>query len=196
MPKRPFDPIIQQEVEASLAIVREGGTLLYPTDTIWGIGCDATKVASIQKVAALKQRPIAKTFLVLVADDAMLNRYVEDVPELAWDLMDCAEKPLTIIYPNPRNLAPELAAEDGSLGIRVVKDPFCQRLLHKLGAPLVSTSANVSGTPSPASFSHIAPKILEGVDYVVNLRQQERKAASASSIIKLDLNGEIRIIRE
>ncbi|MGD1848700.1 MAG: L-threonylcarbamoyladenylate synthase [Salibacteraceae bacterium] len=184
------------EIGKAVETLDTGGTLLYPTDTIWGLGSDATRVEAIEKVASLKDRPIAKTFLVLVADDAMLNRYVEEVPALAWDLIDLSEKPLTIIYSNPVNLPEVLLAEDGSLGIRIVKDIFCQRLIQKLGRPIVSTSANRSGMPSPQSFADIDSLILDGVDYVVNLRQQEKQTSGASSIIKLALNGEIKIIRE
>ncbi|MEM9022855.1 MAG: L-threonylcarbamoyladenylate synthase [Bacteroidota bacterium] len=187
---------MQEEIANSIRALNEGQTLLYPTDTVWGIGCDATNEAAVRKVMALKQRDDSKSMIVLVSDDAMLNRYVEEVPAIAWDLLDLEDKPLTIIYSGARQLAPSVVAEDGSVGIRMVQEPFCQALLRKFRKPIVSTSANISGSPTPGSFAAIEPAILEGVDYVVNLRQQEQGAARPSGILKIATNGEVQIIRK
>jgi L-threonylcarbamoyladenylate synthase len=184
-----------EELKKAQEVLYQGGLILYPTDTIWGIGCDATNEAAVKRVYELKQRVDSKAMLILVDSPAKLQFYVREVPEVAWDLVDLAEKPLTIIYPGARNLAPNLLAEDGSVGIRLTKELFSRGLCERFRKAIVSTSANVSGAPSPKNFAEIAPEIVNGVDYVVNYRQDEQSAATPSSIIKLGLSGQIQIIR-
>lgn len=186
---------MREEIQQSLSVLREGGLILYPTDTVWGIGCDASNPEAVKKVYDLKNRPDSKALITLVASEIMLERTVIDMPDIAWDLIDTAEKPLTIIYQEVKGLAHNAIAEDGSCAIRLPKDNFCQQLVQRLGKPLISTSANTSGTPTPQSFQDIEPSILSGVDYVVNLRQQEECKNTSSSIILLKNNGEIKIIR-
>lgn len=186
---------MQTEIEAALKVLETGGTILYPTETIWGIGCDATNVSAIQKVFEIKNRPAEKNLILLVDGDQMLMRYVSDVPALAWELIEMTEKPLTIIYEKPYHLPPELIAADNTIGIRITTDPFCKALIRKLKKPLVSTSANISGEKSPGIFAEISEKIKKSVDHIVNLRQEETKKNAASSIIRLKNNGEISIIR-
>ncbi len=186
---------MKTEIENALLILKKGGIILYPTDTVWGIGCDATNADAIDKIYALKQRVESKSMICLVTDFKMLNEYVQDVPEVAYDILKFADKPTTIIYDNPIRVAENLIAEDNSLAIRVVKDDFCKLLIKKLRKPLVSTSANVSGAKTPMSFSEIPKAILEGVDYVVNL-QQKSKSGKPSSIIKLKNDGSVSVIRK
>lgn len=183
-----------EEINQSLATLKRGGLLLYPTDTIWGIGCDATNPASIQKVYDLKQRDESKALICLVSDFKMLNQFVEEVPEVAYDILKYAVKPTTIIYDNPIRVAENLVAEDNSLAIRVVQDEFCKKLIRKFRRPIVSTSANISGAVSPTTFQEIATEILEGVDYVVNLHRS-RNNGKASAIIKLKTDGRVQVIR-
>ncbi len=183
------------EVEKSIGILKKGGTILYPTDTVWGIGCDATNEEAIRKVYALKQREESKALICLVSDFKMLQQFVEEVPEVAYDILKYAQKPTTIIYDKPIRIANNLVANDNTLAIRVVRNAFCQQLIKKLKRPLVSTSANISGGPTPKSFNEIDPLILNNVDYVVNLHQ-ERKSAKPSSIIKLSNDGLVKVIRK
>ena len=187
---------MDEDIKNALEVLRKGGTILYPTDTVWGIGCDARNKDAVAKVFRIKQRAEYKSMVTLVCDEAMLNRYVKEVPEVAWELLENADKPLTIIYPDARLLADNVIAADGSVGIRMVKDPFCHTLIHKFGKPIVSTSANISGEEAPASFSEIKLDILNRVDYVVNWRQKEKISAQPSSIIKVAMNGEFKIIRK
>lgn len=187
---------LEKELNNSIEIIKNQGVIVYPTDTIWGLGCDATDEAAVKKVFEIKGRQEDKSVIVLVSDDRMLLRYVKEVPEMAWELMKYSERPMTIIYPEGKNLANGVIAQDGTIAIRVVKDEFCQKLIQKLGKPLVSTSANKSGEPSPKSFRHISPTILDAVDYVVNLRQNETGSASPSSIVQLGMKGEVKIIRK
>ena len=182
------------EINNCNKVLQEGGLILYPTDTVWGIGCDATNAEAIEKIYQLKNRPGAKALICLVSDFKMLNQFVEEVPEVAYDILKYAAKPTTIIYDNPIRIAENLVAEDNSLGIRVAKDPFCKQLIKKFRKPIVSTSANLSGEKTPTNFSEISPAILEGVDYVVNL-QRNKKTASPSSIIKLKTDGTVTVIR-
>ncbi|MBO6078069.1 MAG: threonylcarbamoyl-AMP synthase [Bacteroidaceae bacterium] len=185
-----------EDVKRAVQVMREGGIILYPTDTIWGIGCDASNSAAVRRIFALKQRSDSKSMLSLIDSDAKLGYYVPDIPDVAYDLMDLAEKPLTIIYDNVRHMAPELIAEDGSAGIRVTKEAFSKELCRRLGGAVVSTSANISGQPSAANFSEIADVIKQGVDYVVEYRQTEQTRAVASGIIKLGSGGLVKVIRE
>ena len=186
---------MREEIQQALSILREGGLILYPTDTVWGIGCDASNPEAVKKIYNLKNRADSKSFVTLVPSELMLERTVIDIPDIAWDLIDAAEKPLTIIYQEVKGIAHNAVAEDGSCAIRLPKDNFCQQLVKRLRKPLISTSANTSGTPTPQSFQDIEPSILSGVDYVVNLRQQEESKNIPSSIILLKKNGEIKIIR-
>ena len=176
--------------------MREGGVILYPTDTIWGIGCDATNEDAVRRVYEIKQRQDSKAMLVLVDSSVKVDFYVQDVPELAWDLIDLADKPLTIIYSGARNLAANLLAEDGSVGIRVTNEDFSKRLCQQFRKAVVSTSANISGQPSPRNFSEISEEVKSAVDYIVGYRQEEMSNPKPSSIIKLDKGGVIKIIRE
>lgn len=195
---------MEHEIQNALKVLRGGGTILYPTDTIWGIGCDATNEKAVGKIYNIKQREDKQGLIALVSDDGMLNRFVKDVPEMAWDLIGISnneddyeeEKPLTIIYDAGRGFAKNVLADDGSIGIRMVKDDFCQRMIHKFSKPVVSTSANISGTPAPQNFSEISDEIIKVVDYVVNWRQHENGNAKPSSIIRLKGNGEFQIIRQ
>ena len=176
--------------------MREGGVILYPTDTIWGIGCDATNEDAVRRVYEIKQRQDSKAMLVLVDSSVKVDFYVRDVPEVAWDLIDLADKPLTIIYSGARNLAANLLAEDGSVGIRVTNEDFSKRLCQQFRKAIVSTSANISGQPSPKNFSEISEEVKSAVDYIVGYRQEEMINPKPSSIIKLDKGGVIKIIRE
>ena len=176
--------------------MREGGVILYPTDTIWGIGCDATNEDAVRRVYDIKQRQDSKAMLVLVDSSVKVDFYVRDVPEVAWDLIDLADKPLTIIYSGARNLAANLLAEDGSVGIRVTNEDFSKRLCQQFRKAIVSTSANISGQPSPKNFSEISEEVKSAVDYIVGYRQEEMSNPKPSSIIKLDKGGVIKIIRE
>ena len=176
--------------------MREGGVILYPTDTIWGIGCDATNEDAVRRVYEIKQRQDSKAMLVLVDSSVKVDFYVQDVPEVAWDLIDLADKPLTGIYSGARNLAANLLAEDGSVGIRVTNEDFSKRLCQQFRKAVVSTSANISGQPSPRNFSEISEEVKSAVDYIVGYRQEEMSNPKPSSIIKLDKGGVIKIIRE
>lgn len=176
--------------------MNEGGVILYPTDTIWGIGCDATNEEAVRRVYQIKQRSDSKAMLVLVDSPVKVDFYVQDVPEVAWDLIEVADKPLTIIYSGARNLASNLIAEDGSVGIRVTNEEFSKHLCQQFRKAIVSTSANISGQPSPANYSEITEELKSMVDYVVGYRQEEMGHPKPYSIIKLDKGGVIKIIRE
>lgn len=174
----------------------QGGVILYPTDTIWGIGCDATNEEAVRRVYEIKQRADSKAMLVLVDSAVKVDFYVQDVPNVAWDLIELTTKPLTIIYSGARNLAPNLLADDGSVGIRVTNEEFSRRLCQQFRKAIVSTSANISGQPSPANFSEISEDIKSAVDYIVGYRQEEMGHPKPSSIIKLGKGGVVKIIRE
>jgi len=188
--------MIEKEVIKAGAILKAGGIILYPTDTIWGIGCDASRQESVRNIYRIKQRDDFKSMLVLVKDISMLKTYVESIPIQALEILDSAAKPTTIIYPMARNLAKNLLAPDGSVGIRITSDPFCSSLIAHTGKPIVSTSANISGEDSPGTFYQIHRSILEQVDYVVDWRRNETKAAVPSAIIKVEADGSITTIRE
>jgi L-threonylcarbamoyladenylate synthase len=187
--------MMDNEVRKAGAILKSGGTILYPTDTIWGIGCDATRQESVQNIYHIKQRADSKSMLVLVSGIAMLEEYIDRIPAQALEVIEKAEKPSTIIYPGARKLASNLMAADGSIGIRITSDPFCKKLIEFTGMPIVSTSANVSGEQAPSSFQKIKASIRQQIDYVVNWRQDETAASSPSAIIKLEEDGSITILR-
>ena len=176
--------------------MQEGGGSLYPTDTVWGLGCDATNPDAVRRVYEIKQRADSKAMLVLVDSPVKVDFYVQDVPDVAWDLIEVADKPLTIIYSGARNLAPNLLAEDGSVGIRVTGEDFSRRLCQQFRKAIVSTSANISGQPGAANFSEISDEVKSQVDYVVGFRQDDMSRPKPSSIIKLEKGGVIKIIRE
>lgn len=187
--------MIENEVKKAGAILQSGGTILYPTDTIWGIGCDASRQESVRKVYHIKQRADSKSMLVLVNGIVMLEDYIESISPGAREIIEKAVKPTTIIYPGARNLAENLLAPDGSIGIRITSDPFCRLLIETTGLPIVSTSANISGRQAPGTFQKIETYIHEQVDYVVNWRQEESAASSPSAIIRLEEDGSITTLR-
>ena len=182
-------------MEQIIQTLKSGGTILYPTDTIWGIGCDATNIDAIEKIFKNKKREKTKSMIILVESEKRLQDLV-DVPEMAWEIMDLSEKPVTIIYDHPRNLPKELLAEDGSVGIRLVKNDFLKKLISKLNKPLVSTSANFSGEKSPMKFSDISHEIVDAVDFVVEENQDKVSEYSGSSIIRVWSDGRVKVIRE
>ncbi len=186
---------MQNEINNALKLLKEGGLILYPTDTVWGIGCDADNPEAVKKVYKLKQREDTKALICLVADDRMLKKYVKRIPEVAYNILDVADNPITIIYDDAQNLAENLVAEDKTIAIRIPNDDFCFQLLRRFNGAIVSTSANISGQPTPKSFKEISPEVLKGVDYVVNLHR-EKICNKPSSIIKLSHDGIVKIIRE
>ena len=183
------------ELNQTIEILQSGGTILYPTDTIWGIGCDATNPEAIRKIFDIKKREPNKSLIILVESEKRLQDLV-DVPEMAWQIIDLSEKPVTIVYENPKNLPKELLAEDGSVGIRIVKNDYCKKLISKLNKPLVSTSANLSGQKSPMKFSDISEEIRKAVDYVVEDPDNKVSEFSGSSVIKVWNDNQIKILRE
>lgn len=186
---------LNSEVHKAFEVIQNGGIILYPTDTVWGIGCDATNAEAVEKIYALKQRAESKSMIVLMNGEKMMYNVFKEIPEAAWQIMDLSEKPTTLILDNPRNVAPNIIAEDKTLGVRLVKDPFCFKLMERMKKPLVSTSANISGMFTPKSFKEIAPEIIKGVDYVVNLHH-EKICKNPSTIIKLSLDHQVKIIRK
>ena len=186
---------MNEEINKTLQVLKNGGLILYPTDTVWGIGCDANNEEAVKKIYKLKQREDCKALICLVADDRMLKKYVKKVPDVALNIIDVTDKPTTIIYDDAQNLALNLIAEDGTIAIRIPDDEFCFQLCRRLNGAIVSTSANISGESTPKSFKEISPAILKGVDYVVNLHH-EKVCNKPSSIIKLSNNGTVKIIRE
>jgi L-threonylcarbamoyladenylate synthase len=186
---------VDKDIQQAVEVLRQGGTILYPTDTIWGIGCDATDEKAVRRVYKIKKREDKEGMLVLLDSKNLLPAYVE-VPDIAWELIEVAEHPLTIIYPGARNLAPSLFGSDGSVGIRIVRDSFCKRLIEQYKKPVVSTSANISGTVSPGTYAEISREIVNSVDYVVKYRQEDMTKTRPSGIIKLGLNGEVQVVRK
>ncbi|WP_108822264.1 L-threonylcarbamoyladenylate synthase [Dysgonomonas sp. Marseille-P4361] len=187
---------MNNDIKKAFDVLVAGGLILYPTDTIWGIGCDATNEEAVKKVYELKKRVDSKALITLLDNSVKLDYYIQDVPDIALDLIELSDKPLTIIYDNARNVATNLVAEDGSLAIRITKEKFSYELCKRFRKALVSTSANISGEPAPANFDEISEEIKNGVDYIVKYRQDDLSKAKASSIIKLGKNGEVKIIRE
>lgn len=183
------------DMNSALEVLKRGGIILYPTDTVWGIGCDATNQEAVRRIYDLKQRTDSKSMLVLVGSEGELQRTVEEVPEAAWMLIEAAVNPLTIIYDRPKGVAADLLAEDGSLGIRITKELFSRTLCQRLRHPLVSTSANVSGKKTPATFSEIDEEIINGVDYVVQYGRSDNTRHKPSNIIKVSDTGVVKVIR-
>lgn len=175
--------------------MKEGGIILYPTDTVWGIGCDAANEEAVRKIYELKKREDSKSMLVLVGSEGMLQRTVKDVPEIAWQLIEAAVNPMTIIYDHPTGVADCLKAEDGSLGIRITSEKFSRMLCERMRGPIVSTSANVSGKPTPMTFAEISSEIKNGVDYVCRFRQKEKASSKPSNIIKITRENIVKVIR-
>lgn len=185
----------REEIKQACDVLHRGGVILYPTDTVWGIGCDATNEEAVRRVYEIKRRADSKAMLVLVDSDVKVQGYIREVPTVAWDLIELAEKPLTIIYDGARNLAANLVADDGSVGMRVTREEFSRQLCFRFRKPIVSTSANISGEPSPRSFAEISEEIKQSVDYIVAVRQNEPPCATPSSIVKLGAGGLVKVIR-
>jgi L-threonylcarbamoyladenylate synthase len=188
--------MLKEEINKALEVLKSGGVILYPTDTIWGLGCDATNEEAVDKVLKIKNRPAEKSLIVLLDTDSKLQSYVSEVPEVAYDLIEYAENPLTIIFSGAKNMAKNVINSDGSVGIRVVKHDFCTQLIQRVRKPIVSTSANLSGAPSPGFFDDIDPEILEAVDYVVDFEQENRSIKKPSTIMKLSPGGQFEFIRK
>ena len=185
----------EEILNEALRVVRAGGTILYPTDTVWGLGCDATHAEAVRRIFEIKQREDSKSLVLLASDLDMVARYVKEIPSIAIDLVEVNDAPMTIIYPGAQYLAPNAVAEDGSVGIRIPQNEFCVQLVRKLRRPLVSTSANISGEPTPSCFAEISQEIISAVDYVVPAALERDSTGRASQIIKLGLRGEVEIIR-
>ena len=186
----------EQDIRRAVETLRQGGVILYPTDTVWGIGCDATNAEAVKRVYEIKQRDDSKALICLVDSDARLQRYVRQVPDVAWQLIDCCDRPTTLILDGAVNLAPNLIADDGSIGIRITNEPFSRELCYRFQKAIVSTSANISGEPAAQNYRDIDPKIIEAVDYVCWSRRQEHQPHQPSSIIKLGRDGQVAIIRK
>ena len=184
------------DLNKACEVLRKGGVILYPTDTIWGLGCDATREDAVKRIYEIKRRSDSKSMLTLLDSPTRLGYYIDDLPEIALDLIECSDKPLTIIYSGAKNLASNLIAIDGTVGIRITQEAFSQKLCRQFGKPIVSTSANFSGEPTPANFSEINKDILRLVDYTVHYKRDETQKSKPSSIIRLDKNGVVKIIRE
>ena len=187
---------MNEDIKKAIEVLREGGIILYPTDTIWGIGCDATNEEAVEKLYAIKHRDKSKSMLILLDNPGKIQAYIQDAPDIAWDLFELADKPLTIIFDNAKNLASNLINSDGTIGIRITNEDFSRNLCMRFRKPIVSTSANIAGQESPQNFNDIDPEIIDMVDYVVEYRQDEMYKQTPSSIIKLGSSGEIDIIRK
>ena len=188
-------PNFSEDLKKALETLKKGGLILYPTDTIWGIGCDARNSEAVKRIFSLKKRSDSKSMLVLVNNEVGVEKIVKDVPEITWELLETAVDPLTVIYDEAHNVAPELISDDGSLGIRITKEAFSAELCKRFGAPIVSTSANISGEKSPANFNEISDEIKNGVDYIVEYRRKDNSEKKPSNIIKIGKGGVFKIIR-
>ncbi|MDE7153695.1 MAG: threonylcarbamoyl-AMP synthase [Muribaculaceae bacterium] len=186
---------MQEDIRRATEVLRNGGVILYPTDTVWGLGCDATCSAAVKRIFEIKQRSDSKALIMLVGNAGTLQRYVNDIPDVAWELIEAAVNPLTIIYDHPAGIAPEAKAADGSAGFRITGETVSQRLCNSFRKPLVSTSANISGKPAPRVFSEIDRRIIDAVDYVMTARRNDTSASNPSSIIKVGAGGLFKIIR-
>lgn len=187
-----FHDDLNKAVEA----LKKGAIILYPTDTIWGIGCDATNPEAVKRIYEIKQRQDTQSMLVLMENPNLLNSYIKEVPEIAWELIEVADTPLTIIYPGAKNLAFNLVARDGSIGIRITNEVFTQQLIQRFRKPIVSTSANISAQKTPQNFAEISEEIKKSVDYIVSFRQDDLTRSNPSGIIKVGIGGQIEIIRK
>jgi L-threonylcarbamoyladenylate synthase len=187
---------MKQEIEKTLQVLKEGGVILYPTDTVWGLGCDATNETAVAKVNEIKGRAADKSLIVLLDNDSKLQSYVAEIPDVAYELIEYAENPLTIIFSGAKNLAKNVINTDGSIGIRVVKHNFCEQLLQRFRKPIVSTSANLSGEPTPKFFEEISEEIKDKVDYIVDLEQEDHTPKKPSTIVKLGPSGQFEFIRK
>ncbi len=186
---------MQEEIKKAVEVLKAGGTILYPTDTIWGIGCDATNNKAVQKVYKIKERKFAKSLIILLDEEEKISNYIKKVPETAEDIIKNITTPLTIIYPNAKNLAKSVVAKDKTIAIRIVKNEFCQNLIKAFNKPIVSTSANLSDEPIPLTFNDISPVIKEKVDYIVDLHKNNIHHIKPSTIIKLEEGGDFTVIR-
>ena len=190
-----LSPESKEDIRRAIEVMNKGGIILYPTDTIWGLGCDATNADAVRRIYDIKQRTDAKALISLVDSETKVQFYVKEVPEVAWDVMELSERPMTVVFDGGRNLAPNLLAEDGSVAIRITKEAFSKELCMRMKRAIVSTSANISGQPAPRCFSEISEEIKAAVDYICTSRQDEPPTQTASSIIKLGVGGEVTIIR-
>lgn len=190
-----LSPESKEDIRRAVEVMNKGGIILYPTDTIWGLGCDATNADAVRRIYKIKQRTDAKALISLVDSETKVQFYVKEVPEVAWDVMELSERPMTVVFDGGRNLAPNLLAEDGSVAIRITKEVFSKELCMRMKRAVVSTSANISGQPAPRCFSEISEEIKKAVDYICTSRQEEPPTQTASSIIKLGAGGEVTIIR-
>ncbi len=186
---------MKNEIARCIEVLKKGGTILYPTDTIWGIGCDATNQKAVDKIYLIKKRLESKSLIILLDNPDRISDYVENIPEIAWDLIRSVDKPLTIIYPNAKNLPKNVTGDDNSIAIRIVKNEFCRQLISAFGKPIVSSSANISGELPPMVFKCVSKEVVEAVDYTVNLDQDVIQQVKPSRIIRLHANGEFNIIR-
>lgn len=186
----------EEDIRKSLAVLKSGGVILYPTDTIWGLGCDATNPSAVEKVFSIKKRTESKSLIILVNGIDMLERYVKGIPQSAIELISVSDSPLTIIYPEGKNLAAGVCNEDKSVGIRICYEPFCYELISRFRKPVVSTSANISGKTAPAGYSEIENEVISSVDYCVRYKQEDRRKASPSPVISIDKNGVLKILRK
>lgn len=186
----------ENDIKEAVRVMRQGGVILYPTDTVWGIGCDATNAEAVRKIYEIKKRDDSKAMICLVDSDSRISRYIRNVPDVAWDIMTLCTKPTTVILDGAQGLAPNLIAEDGSIALRITQEEFSKELCYRMQKPVVSTSANISGEPAAQNFRDISQQILDYVDYVCKSRRNEHEPHTPSSIIKLSQNGEIVIIRK
>ena len=187
---------LKYEIDAAVKALKEGDIILYPTDTVWGLGCDATNGDAIQRIFDLKQRDDSKSVIVLVSDADMLCKYVRQIPPIAIDLLEVNDKPMTIIYPEGINLSDKVIAQDGSVAIRIPQNEFCVEMIRRFGLPVVSTSANISGEETPGCFADINAEILDTVEHIVEPSLEETSSGKASQIIKIGMDGEVKVIRE
>jgi L-threonylcarbamoyladenylate synthase len=185
-----------EDIRSCVKVLRDGGVILYPTDTIWGLGCDASSESAVERIFKIKERQESKSLIILVNSNTMLERYIREMPDAAAQIIEVTDTPVTIIYPACRNLAPAVIADDGSAGIRITNDDFCSELITRFRKPVVSTSANKSGVTSPSFFDEISEEIISSADYVVRYRQEDRQKRTPSPVIKVEINGEIKIIRK
>ena len=190
-----LSPESKEDIRRAVEVMNKGGVILYPTDTIWGLGCNATNADAVRRIYEIKQRTDAKALISLVDSETKVQFYVKEVPEVAWDVMELSERPMTVVFDGGRNLAPNLLAEDGSVAIRITKEAFSKELCMRMKRAVVSTSANISGQPAPRCFAEISEEIKGAVDYICTSRQDEPPTQTASSIIKLGAGGEVTIIR-